>query len=144
MAVRTQFHIAESYFELFKSHQKLGRDKEAANDLEHGRRTLKHLVEDYPDPKYAPRVNYLLGQFSQELKQWSDAIDAYETIVRNYPEDTLAADAQYKLAQAYEEAERFDDALEAYVTLASTYPNSPLIANVLIRINEYFYRGENN
>ena len=143
LAVRTQFHIAESYFELFKSHQKLGRDEEAARDLENGRRSLKQLVEDYPDPKYAPRVNYLLGQFSQELKQWSDAIDAYETIVRNYPEDTLAADAQYKLAQAYEEAERFDDALEAYVTLASTYPNSPLIANVMIRINEYFYRGEN-
>ncbi|SVB18300.1 uncharacterized protein METZ01_LOCUS171154, partial [marine metagenome] len=143
LAVRTQFHIAESYFELFKSHKKLGRDEDAAKDLENGRRALKQLVEDYPDPKYAPRVNYLLGQFSQELKQWSDAIDAYETIVRNYPEDTLAADAQYKLAQAYEEAERFDDALEAYVTLASTYPNSPLIANVMIRINEYFYRGEN-
>ena len=86
LAVRTQFHIAESYFELFKSHQKLGRDREAANDLENGRRTLKHLVEDYPDPKYAPRVNYLLGQFSQELKQWSDAIDAYDIEPASIPD----------------------------------------------------------
>ncbi|MFP6900154.1 MAG: tetratricopeptide repeat protein, partial [Opitutales bacterium] len=143
LAVRTQFHVAESYFELFKSHRKLGRDVEAAHDLESGRRSLKQLVEDYPDPKYAPRVNYLLGQFSQELQQWSDAIEAYENIVRNYPEHPLAADAQYKLAQAYEEAKRFDDALEAYVTLASTYPKSPLIANAMIRISEYFYRDEN-
>ena len=52
---------------------------------------------------------YLLGQFSQELKEWGHAIEAYETIVRNFPEHPLAADAQYKLAQAYEEAERFDD-----------------------------------
>ena len=73
LAVRTQFHVAESYFELFKSHLKLGREEEAAKDLENGRLHLKQLVEDYPDPKYAPRVNYLLGQFSQELKQWSDA-----------------------------------------------------------------------
>ena len=143
LAVRTQFHVAESYFELFKSHRKLNREEEAAHDLENGRRSLKQLVEDYPDPKYAPRVNYLLGQFSQELQQWGDAIEAYESIVRNHPEHPLAADAQYKLAQAYEEAKRFDDALEAYVTLASTYPKSPLIANAMIRISEYFYRGEN-
>ena len=142
LAVRTQFHVAESYFELFKSHRKLGREEEAADDLERGRQSLKQLVEDYPDPKYAPRVNYLLGQFSQELKEWGGAIEAYETIVRNFPEHPLASDAQYKLAQAYEEAERFDDALEAYVTLASTYPKSPLIANAMIRISEYFYKRE--
>ncbi len=142
LAVRTQFHVAESYFELFKSHLKLGREEEASEDLEKGRLHLKQLVEDYPDPKYAPRVNYLLGQFSQELKEWDKAIEAYETIVRNFPEHSLAADAQYKLAQAYEEAKRFDDALEAYVTLASTYPKSPLIANAMIRISEYFYKRE--
>jgi len=142
LAVRTQFHVAESYFELFKSHRKLGREEEAASDLENGRLSLKQLVEDYPDPKYAPRMNYLLGQFAQELKEWGGAIEAYETIVRNFPEHPLAADAQYKLAQAYEEAERFDDALEAYVTLASTYPKSPLIANAMIRISEYFYKRE--
>jgi len=142
LAVRTQFHVAESYFELFKSHLKLGREEEASEDLENGRLHLKQLVEDYPDPKYAPRVNYLLGQFSQELKEWDKAIEAYETIVRNFPEHSLAADAQYKLAQAYEEAKRFDDALEAYVTLASTYPKSPLIANAMIRISEYFYKRE--
>ncbi|MBT3637295.1 MAG: tetratricopeptide repeat protein, partial [Opitutae bacterium] len=142
LAVRTQFHVAESYFELFKSHLKLGREEEASKDLENGRLHLKQLVEDYPDPKYAPRVNYLLGQFSQELKEWDKAIEAYETIVRNFPEHSLAADAQYKLAQAYEEAKRFDDALESYVTLASTYPKSPLIANAMIRISEYFYKRE--
>jgi TolA-binding protein len=143
LAVRTQFHVAESYFELFKSHRNLKREEEATRDLENGRRSLKQLVEDYPDPKYAPRVNYLMGQFSQELEQWSEAIEAYENIVRNFPEHPLAADAQYKLAHAYEEAKRFDDALEAYVTLASTYPKSPLIANAMIRISEYFYRSEN-
>ena len=142
LAVRTQFHVAESYFELFKSHLKLGREEEAFEDLENGRLHLKQLVEDYPDPKYAPRVNYLLGQFSQELKEWDRAIEAYEMIVRNFPEHSLAADAQYKLAQAYEEAKRFDDALESYVTLASTYPKSPLIANAMIRISEYFYKRE--
>ncbi|MFT5408363.1 MAG: TolA-binding protein [Verrucomicrobiales bacterium] len=143
LAIQTQFHIAESYFELFKSHLALEREEEATADLNAGRKVLRELAEDYPDPKYAPRVAYLLGQFSQELKEWPDAIDAYKTIVRDYPEHTLATDAQYKLGQCHEQAGEFDAALDAYVALAATYPDSPLIASVMMRINEHFYVAEN-
>ena len=143
LAVETKFHIAESYFELFKSHKTLGRSEEEKADLEAGRRILREVMEDYPNPKYAPRVAYLLGQFAQELEQWDEAIDSYEMIIRRYPDHTLAPDAQYKLAQCYEEAGDFDQALEAYVTLAATYPSSPLIASVMIRICDHFYKKEN-
>ena len=142
LAVETRFTIAESFFELFKSHRKLGRDEEMKTDLESGKRVLREVVEDYPDPKYVPRIQYLYGQFAQELQQWDEAIQAYGTIVKQYPEHALAPDAQYKLAQSYEEANRFDEALEAYVTLAATYPKSPLIASVMIRINEYFWNKQ--
>jgi TolA-binding protein len=143
LAVETQFHIAESCFELFKSHKNLGRKDEQRVDLESGRRVLREVMEDYPNPKYLPRIAYLLGQFSQELAQWDEAINSYQMIVRQYPDSGLAADAQYKLAQAYEESGDFDNALEAYVTLAATYPKSPLIANVMVRISDYFYKKEN-
>ncbi len=142
LAVQTRFHIAESYFELFKSHLKLERKEEAMQDLSNGRRVLRELREDHPNPKYAPRVSYLLGQFAQEMEAWDDAIDAYRLIVTNHPEHELAPDAQYKLGQCYEEAGQLDEALESYVTLAATYPKSPLIANVMLRINEHFYTKE--
>lgn len=142
LAIQTQFHIAESYFELFKSHLALEREEEADEDLRNGRRVLRELQEDYQDPKYNARISYLLGQFAQELEDWDEAIEAYETIVKQHPDHSLAADAQYKLGQCYEEAERLDEALEAYVTLAATYPESPLISNVMIRINEHFYNRE--
>jgi len=141
LAVETKFHIAESYFELFKSHQELGRSADYQTDLEAGRRVLKEVMEDYPDPKYVPRIAYLMGQFSQELKQWREGIQSYELIVRQYSDHSLAADAQYKLAQCYEESGDFDEALEAYVTLAATFPKSPLIASVMIRISDYFYKN---
>jgi len=73
LAVETQLHIAESQFELFKSHKSLGRDAEAKADLESGRRVLRKVMEDFPNPKYVPRISYLLGQFSQGLKQWGPA-----------------------------------------------------------------------
>ncbi|MEJ6573476.1 MAG: tetratricopeptide repeat protein [Akkermansiaceae bacterium] len=143
LAIQTQFHIAESYFELFKSHRRLKHDEEAAADLASGRRVLRELQDDYPNPKYAPRVSYLLGQFAQEMEAWDEAIAAYGSIVRNHPDHNLAPDSQYKLGQCHEEAGELDKALEAYVTLAGTYPKSPLIANVMLRINEHFYVKEN-
>ena len=142
LAIQTQFHIAESYFELFKSHRKLKHDESAATALAAGRRVLRELRDDYPNPKYAPRVSYLLGQFAQEMEAWDEAIAAYASIVRNHPEHNLAPDSQYKLGQCHEEAGELDEALEAYVTLAGTYPKSPLIANVMLRINEHFYVKE--
>jgi TolA-binding protein len=142
LAIQTQFHIAESYFELFKGHRKLNHTEEAAAELQSGRRVLRELHEDYPNPKYAPRISYLLGQFAQEMQSWNEAIAAYGSIVRNHPEHNLAPDAQYKLGQCFEEAGELDQALEAYVTLAATYPKSPLIANVMLRINEHFYQKE--
>jgi len=142
LAVETKFRVAESYFELFKSHKELERNDEQKADLEAGRRVLQEVMKDYPNPKYAPRVAYLLGQFAQELEQWDEAIRSYELILRQFPDHTLAADAQYKLAQAFEEAGEFDKALEEYVTLAATYPQSPLISSVMIRISDYFYKNE--
>ena len=142
LAVETKFHIAESFFELFKSHKGLGRKTEELVDLEAGRRILQEVMEDYPDPKYVPRIQYLLGQFAQELGQWDDAIESYDVIINQYADHTLAADAQYKLAQCHEERGDFDEALEAYVTLAATYPKSPLIASVMIRISDHFYKAE--
>ncbi len=142
LAIQTQFHIAESHFELFKGHRNLGNDTEAASSLESGRRVLRELREDYPNPDYAPRVSYLLGQFAQEMEAWDEAISAYGSIVRNHPEHNLAPDSQYKLGQCYEEAGELDEALESYVTLAATYPKSPLVANVMLRINEHFYVKE--
>ena len=55
--------------ELFKSHKDLGRDEEKTIDLEAGRRILQEVMEDYLDPKYVPRISYLL--YSQEIEQAS-------------------------------------------------------------------------
>jgi TolA-binding protein len=150
LAVDTQFKMAESHFELFKSHKTLNREEEAKADLEAGKRILREVMEDYPNPKYTPRVSFLLGQFAQELKQHGEAVQAYQTIVKLYPDDPLAPKAQFKLAQTLEEAadekkdpNLYNQALDAYVTLAATFPKDPLIADVMIRISEHFYKSEN-
>lgn len=142
LAVQTQFTIAESHFELFKSHLALNRQAPAAMELAAGRKVLQELAEDFPGSKYAARISYLTGQFAQEMKDWPAAIAAYQAIIRDAPEHTLAADAQFKLGQCHEAAQQPDEAMEAYVTLAASYPKSPLIANAMVRMNDYFYKKE--
>ncbi len=143
LAAQTRFHIAESYFELFKSQKKLERPEQAQENLDNGRRVLLELAEDFPDEKYAARVSYLLGQFAQEQEDWLEAIKSYRDIIRRFPDHALAPDAQYKMAQCHEEAGDFDQALEEYVAMAAIHPDSPLIPKVMIRINEYYYLREN-
>ena len=143
LAAQTRFHIAESYFELFKSQKKLERIEQAEENLLHGRRVLLELAEDFPEEKYIARVNYLLGQFAQEQEDWKVAIESYREIIRRFPDHALAPDAQYKMAQCYEESGDFDQALEEYVAMAAIHPDNPLIPKVMIRINEYYYLKEN-
>ncbi|MEE2947231.1 MAG: tetratricopeptide repeat protein [Verrucomicrobiota bacterium] len=143
LAAQTRFHIAESYFELFKSQKKLERPEQAQENLDNGRRVLLELAEDFPDEKYAARVSYLLGQFAQEQEDWLEAIKSYRDIIRRFPDHALAPDAQYKMAQCHEEAGDFNQALEEYVAMAAIHLDSPLIPKVMIRINEYYYLKEN-
>lgn len=142
LAIQTQFHIAECHFELFKSHRALERQEESMIELEAGRRILRELSEDFPDPKHEPRIHYLLGQFAQELEDWNEAVASYRTVFRNHPRHSLAPEALYKMGQCHEEAGELDEALENYATLAATYPKSPLISNVMLRISEHFYQQE--
>ena len=111
-------------------------------DLEAGTPRPARTPRGLPDPKYAPRVHYLLGQFAQELEAWNEAIAAYRSIVRNHPQHTSPRRRSTRLGQCHEEAGELDEALETYVTLAATYPKSPLIANVMLRISEHFYQKE--
>ena len=97
LAVETQLKIAASHFELFKSHKALGRLAEAQTDLEAGRRILREIGEDYPNPKNTPRIAYLSGQFAQEMKQYGEAVQAYQTIVKLYPDNQNAPDAHFDI-----------------------------------------------
>jgi len=78
-----------------------------------GRRVpFAKVIEDYPNPKYTPRVSYLLGQFAQELKQYGRGPwPRYQTIVKQYPDPRpRTGPRSFKLAQCYEEAGEFNQA----------------------------------
>jgi TolA-binding protein len=139
IAIESQFRMAEAYFEMFKNYRSLKQQAQADTALAEGMQILTELANDHPSKAYAARIDYLLGQFAQELKQFNQAIAYYKNILQNFPEHRLAPDAQYKLGQCYEDIHDMDAACAEYVTLAYSYPDSPLVANVIVRIADYFF-----
>jgi TolA-binding protein len=139
VAIESQFRMAEAFFELFKNYRAVKQETLSNQALNDGMQILKELRRDYPSKLYEARTDYLLGQFSQELKNYDDAVAHYKRIVQNHPESPLAPDAQYKLGQCHEERNDMESASAEYVSLAYTWPDSPLVANVIVRIAEYFY-----
>ena len=82
--METKFRIAESYFELFKSHKSLQREDEKKTDLEAGGRILREVIERMfiPIRNTLRGFAYLLGfQFAQELEQWDEAYTRVQTRV---------------------------------------------------------------
>lgn len=139
VAIESQFRMAEAFFELFKNYRAVKQENLSNQALQDGMQILRELRRDYPSKLYEARTDYLLGQFSQELKSYEEAIGFYKRIVQNHPESPLAPDAQYKLGQCHEERNDMESASAEYVSLAYTWPESPLVANVIVRIAEYFY-----
>jgi TolA-binding protein len=139
VAIESQFRMAEAFFELFKNYRAVKQESLSNTALNDGMQILKELRRDYPSKLYEARTDYLLGQFSQELKNYDEAVAHYKRIVQNHPESPLAPDAQYKLGQCHEERNDMESASAEYVSLAYTWPDSPLVANVIVRIAEYFY-----
>jgi TolA-binding protein len=139
VAIESQFRMAEAFFELFKNYRAVKQENLSNQALQDGMQILKELRRDFPSKQYEARTDYLLGQFSQELKKFDEAVGFYKRIVQNHPESPLAPDAQYKLGQCHEERNDMEAASAEYVSLAYTWPDSPLVANVIVRIAEYFY-----
>jgi TolA-binding protein len=139
VAIESQFRMAEAHFELFKNYRAVKQENLSNQALQDGMQILKELRRDFPSKQYEARTDYLLGQFSQELKKFDEAVGFYKRIVQNHPESPLAPDAQYKLGQCHEERNDMEAASAEYVSLAYTWPDSPLVANVIVRIAEYFY-----
>lgn len=149
IAIQTQFTVAESYFELAKSHRKLNQVKLATQEIAQGRKMLEEAIRDFPDNKAKAQAEYLLAELSLELsydaetpdqkrKLAADALQRFSDVVLNYPTHEYAIKAQFKKALALEKMGEIHQACEEYMKLAYKFPDSPLVAETIARLGNYF------
>jgi outer membrane protein assembly factor BamD (BamD/ComL family) len=149
IAIQTQFTVAESYFELAKSHRELKQNKLADQEIAQGRKLLEEAVRDFPDSEAKAQAEYLLGELALELSYATDdeakkrelaadALARFSDVVLAYPDSPYAPKAQFKKALTLEKTAQINQACEEYVKLAYKYPDSPLVAETIARLGNYF------
>ena len=150
IAVKTQFAIAEAYFEQAKRHRKLGRNDVAKEEINIGRKVLEEAIRDFPEFDFRDHAEYLLANLAMEFandeeddttkeKHYLDAIGKFSRIVLDYPDSEFAPRSQYKKALAFEKMGMLDQASEEYVKLSYQYPDHELIAETIVRLGQYFW-----
>ncbi len=148
-AVRTQFTIAEAYFELAKKHRALGNTSLARREIAQGKRLLEEVIKDYPNIEIRAQADYLLADLALEYAddavddrikrdKYLEAINLFTSVIMSYPESIYAPRSQYKKALAFEKMGDIDRACEEYVKLSYMYPDNELIAETIARLGTYF------
>lgn len=159
MAIRTNFTLAECFFELAKMHREMGKNSEgvdgkrlqslARKEMAHAKKLLEEALATHRDPEQQAHAEYLLGNLAQEYadssvneeikrKGYMDALARFSRIPVDYPKATFASKAQYKKALVYEKMKQYDIAVEEYVKLAYKYPEDELIPQAMSRIGGFF------
>jgi outer membrane protein assembly factor BamD (BamD/ComL family) len=153
-AVRTQFRMAECFFELAKEYRKMEKTELAAGAIDRGKRTLEEAMQDYPNTSLVTEGLYLLANLHQELaaeararkdepealKLYQQAVSRFASIISTWPDSAYAPRAQYHKAMSLEALGDGKQATEEYVRMVYSYPDSPLIADATIRLATHFYK----
>ena len=80
------------------------------------------ILATAPYAKFAPAVQFKLGQAYENQKEYEKAIDAYQVVLDRYPNSSLAADALYQIGYVqFTEAEGRSQDLAAAIDAKNTF-----------------------
>jgi outer membrane protein assembly factor BamD (BamD/ComL family) len=151
IAVKTQFSIAEAYFEMAKKHRRLGQKEVTRREIATGKKILEEALRDYPESEARAQGDFLLANLSLELAEeiedgkekrqyFNEALLRFTKIVGRHRDSSYAPKSQFKKALTLERMGDFDAACEEYVKLSYRWPNNELIAETIARLGQYFFR----
>ncbi|GEM_PF-3277010 len=155
MAVRVQFRLAESLFEMAKDYRKLKQTQRSSDAIAEGKRILEEALINYPDTALAVEGEYLLANLYQEMAAeveetdeeksrgfYQEALSRFSAILSGYPDSDFAARAQFHKALCLEKLGDFMLASEEYVKMTYIFPESPLVGDAAIRLATHYYKNE--
>jgi tol-pal system protein YbgF len=98
-------------------HLKEGRYAEALD-------SFRAYLGDYPEGRYAPNAQYLIGETYYVTRRFDDAIAEYDKVIERYPDSGKVADALLKVGFIHFERKRWKPARETLERVVKEYPDS--------------------
>jgi TolA-binding protein len=87
-------------------------------------RTLRRLVQDYPDSPWREQARLRIGGIQFQNQDYEGARQTYREIIAQSPGDQIEARAQYGIGDTYYNAGEMDQAVQAYRNVLEDYPQS--------------------
>jgi len=87
-------------------------------------RTLRRLVDEYPDSPWRGEAQFRIGFIHFQSQDYAAAREAYQTLIRRQPSERLAARSQYGIGDTYYNAGEMQQAVDAYLVVLQDYPKS--------------------
>lgn len=85
---------------------------------------FRTYLGEYPQGRYAPSAQYLIGETYYVTRRFDDAITEYDRVLERYPDSRKVADALLKIGFIHFERKRWKPAREALERVVSDYPDS--------------------
>jgi len=103
-------------------------DLELSESMDRAANMYKKIVDNSPFGEYADKSLYKAAECYRRMRNYKEAIAAYERIVNDYPESDLVPEAKYQLAYTRYEAsldpeydqESTDEALKEFKKISDT------------------------
>jgi len=102
---------------------------------------FQQIHETYPGSRLAPIALYYVGNCRFRLKQYSQALEAYDLFLSRYPRHVLAAQASLGKGDCLEQLSRYQEAYTAYHSVMDAdgplaYEGSLGTARCLLKLTE--------
>jgi TolA-binding protein len=97
-------------------------------------RSLRRLVDRYPDSRWRPQALYRIGAIHFQTQNYEDARAAYRRLLETYPDHRRAAEAQYGIGDSHYNAGEMEAAVQAYRTVLEQYPESPTASEAALSL----------
>lgn len=95
---------------------------------------INFIVIATPKVGYAAEALYYQGLAYEQLKQFNDAITAYDQIAKQYPKSTFIGNAAYHIAGCYEQLKQYEQAIAEYKKVMNQFPKRSYTWNPEARI----------
>lgn len=102
--------LAEKYFEEGK--------------YENSIKSLVNIIEEHPQSGLVGEALYFLGDiYHFKIKDYSQAIDEYQSLIQKFPQNRFVANSQFKTGECYRKLQMWPEAIEAYKKFIKHYGN---------------------
>jgi len=95
-----------------------------ANRDDEALRSLRRLIDQYPDSRWRPQAQYRIADILFQQQNYEEARSAYQQFLESNPNHSLAPNVQYGIGDTYYNAGSMEEAVQAYRTVLETYPES--------------------